>query len=386
MLPTAFPISNARTNYLAPIASVVPSYQGQPVVSLFPDPVVQSTRAPTAMFQPGFRSPRVQSFFLGYQQPIGGNWSAESYYFGSLGRRLITTDSVNRTGASTVGPILYRANQGSSSYDALSTVVHYRGGWAQFQAAYTWSHTIDNQSEILRGDYFNLSATRLTAPQVNATVTALISAFTRQFDSSIDRANSDFDQRHNLVFFSIVDLPRWRTSSKAGYLVRDWKFSQLAAFRSGVPFTVYAPRSPDAAILNQRADLINPDAVNVGAGTNVTGGERLLNPAAFAVPATGYVGNTGRNAFRGPGFYNIDISLSRSFSAPWLGEAGRLTLRADGFNFLNHANLNLPNAVITLSNFGTARYGRAGPSAGLPVLSPVNDTSRQIQLIFRVEF
>ena len=49
------------------------------------------------------------------------------------------------------------------------------------------------------------------------------------------------------------------------------------------------------------------------AGTPVNGGVRLINPAAFARPAAGRVGNTGRNAFRGPGFYNIDISLLGRF-------------------------------------------------------------------------
>jgi hypothetical protein len=337
------------------------------------------------MFQPGFRSPRVQSYFFGIQQPLSSSWSAEANYAGSRGRSLLTTDYLNRSGTSIAGPILYRANQGNSDYNGLTTLVRYRAEWAQFQAAYTWSHSIDNQSDILRGDYFNLSATRLTAPQASSTVTGLTSAFTRPFDSNLDRGNSDFDQRHNLVLISTVDLPHPRTFP-GSYVLRDWKFAQMAAFRSGVPFTVYAPRSTDPSILNQRADLINPAVLYSGAGTPVTGGTRLLNPAAFAVPAVGQVGNTGRNAFQGPGFYNLDLSLARSFAMPWLGESGRFRLRADAFNFLNHANLNLPNSVITISNFGTARYGRAGASAGLPLLSPVNDTSRQIQLIARIEF
>jgi hypothetical protein len=245
-------------------------------------------------------------------------------------------------------------------------------------------HTLDNQSENLRGDYFNLSPTRLTGSSSGSGV----SAFSSELNSHADRANADFDQRHNLVFFSVVDLPRWRSASKAAYLLRDWKFAQLAAFRSGTPFTVFAPAVAGSTVLNQRADLINPDVIDVGAGTPVNGGVRLLNPAAFARALGGRVGNTGRNAFRGPGFYNLDLSLSRSFPVGWLGEAGRLTFRADAFNFLNHANLNTPSAVFGSSTFGIATYGRVqtAGSGGLPVLSPVNDTSRQIQLILRLQF
>jgi hypothetical protein len=98
--------------------------------------------------------------------------------------------------------------------------------------------------------------------------------------------------------------------------------------------------------------------------------------------------NTGRNEFTGPGFYNIDISLSREFPLRVLGEAGRLTLRGDAFNFLNHANLNVPNFNLASGFFGVATYGRtqASTTGALPVLSPVNDTGRQIQLIVRVTF
>jgi hypothetical protein len=63
-----------------------------------------------------------------------------------------------------------------------------------------------------------------------------------------------------------------------------------------------------------------------------------------------------------------------------------LTFRADAFNVLNHANLNMPGNILVSPTFGIARYGRAVAPTGLPLLSPVNDTSRQIQLIIRLQF
>jgi hypothetical protein len=349
------------------------------VSTRFPDPFNQSSRAPITMFQPGFRTPYTQSFFYGLQQPLGSSWSAEASYLGSLGRKLITDDIVNRANATPLEWIHYRGNQGTSSYNALSAVLRYRGNGRQFQASYTWSHTIDNQSDVLSGDYFNLNPTRLTS----STNSSILSAFSREFDSSGDRANSDFDQRQNLIFFSILDVPKIPSSSALGLLFRDWKFSQMAAFRSGAPFSVYAASTPQ--ILNQRADLVNPSVLYDG--SDMAGGKHLINAAAFAAPPPGRVGNTGRNVFRAPGFYNLDLSLSRSFRLKPLGESGRIALRADAFNFLNHANLNIPGTtVITQRGFGASQYGRAGADSGLPVLSPVNDTSRQIQLIFRIEF
>jgi hypothetical protein len=145
---------------------------------------------------------------------------------------------------------------------------------------------------------------------------------------------------------------------------------------------------PDNPIIlyNGRADLVNPTIVNVVAQPDVAGGKQLLNPAAFAQAPASRQGNTGRNALTGPGLYNIDISLSRSFPLRWLGEGGRLTLRADAFNIFNHSNLNNPQPLIGQSDFGVALFGRQGVQSGFPAVSPFNETARQVQLILRLEF
>ena len=65
-----------------------------------------------------------------------------------------------------------------------------------------------------------------------------LAAFSQQFNIRADRGNSDFDQRHNLVFYSIWDLPAPFSGTKVGRVFRDWRFSQLAAFRSGFPYSV----------------------------------------------------------------------------------------------------------------------------------------------------
>jgi len=306
---------------------------------------------------------------------------------------LITTDIVNRSFSNgydrfndNLNDISYRSDQGLSDYTALTAVARYRSGRKQFQITYTWSHTIDNQSEPLAGDFFNLEFTQI-GPSTTGTG---YSAFSRQFDSRGDRGNSDFDQRHNLFFFSIWELPPLLSGSKAGLLFRDWKFSQLAAFRSGFPYSVLEPVGFDPnnpiILYNARADLINPTSAVLANPVSVTGGKLLLNTSAFAQSPDGVEGNTGRNAFRGPGLYNVDVSLSRSFPLRRLGEAARLTFRADAFNVLNHANLNNPQLLINQPNFGVATYGRQGAQSGFPAVAPLNETARQVQLILRLEF
>ena len=74
---------------------------------------------------------------------------------------------------------------------------------ACFQASYTYSHSIDNISDPMLSDAFNLAATN---PDTIGAAHSF-GMFTRQFDSRADRGNSDFDIRHNLTLYSVWDLP-----------------------------------------------------------------------------------------------------------------------------------------------------------------------------------
>jgi hypothetical protein len=247
---------------------------------------------------------------------------------------------------------------------------------AQFRGVYTWGHAIDVQSEPLAGDFFDLSFIRAGA----STARSDIAAFTRQGDIRGNRGSSDFDQRHNFVFNSIGELPRFFQGRKVGICFRNWQLSGLAAFRTGFPYTVFA--SPTSTFFNNRADLVGDPSID----EPVPGGRRLLNPGAFREPPPGRPGNTGRNAFRGPGLYNLDVSLSWSFPLARLGDAGRLRLRADAYNLFNHANLNTPEGFLGAENFGVALYGRTGYNAGFPALVPFRESPRNFQFLLRAEF
>ena len=59
----------------------------------------------------------------------------------------------------------------------------------------------------------------------------------------------------------------------------------------------------------RRPDLVpgvNPYVVN--------GGTLWVNPAAFSVPQPGTFGNLGRNALRGPGISQLDLTLSKTLA------------------------------------------------------------------------
>jgi hypothetical protein len=379
-------LPTGKFNFLAPIPSVLQTFQGQKLAVTFPD---------VTLVDPNLRNGRVKSYFAGVQQRITDNLTLEVNALGSYGRALITTDVINRSFSTLLGrynnnlpDIAYRANQGFSDYNALTAVVRYRSSRGMVQGSYTWSHSIDNQSDPLIGDFFNLSFTSI---QTGLGLDKR-STFSEQFNPNADRGNSDFDQRHNLVIFSYWNLPAPFMLSKANLLLRDWTVAGLAAFRSGLPYTVYGPSAAiggQGLVMNNRANLLEPNQTVFANPASVVGGVQLLNPAAFGSAAPSTLGSLGRNSLIGPGFYSFDLSLARAFSLPWLGETGRLRVRADAYNVLNHANLGNPYAQLTdpaSAAFGIASYGRQGFQSGFPAVSPLNETPREIQISIKVEF
>lgn len=374
-------------NYLAPISSVLSGFAAQTPGNLnFPG---------ITLMDPNLRNGYAQNAFVGIQQALGGNVTLQVNGTMSLGRRLLTSDIVNRQFTTTTNAfglanpslpeVFWRSSQGDSDYTALSTIVQYHWRALMLQGTYTWSHAIDDQSDPLTGDFFDLDFTSVVSGASNTTSGR--ASFATQFDSSGDRGNSDFDQRQNLFLLGI-----WRSEGRR-LLTRGWQVSWMAAFRTGFPYSILASSLNSGFVFgageieNQRVDLVNPGAVTYSQPVQAPGGVYVLNPAAFAnPPLANYNGNTGRNAFRGPGLYNTDVSVARTFSIPKLREGTLFTIRADAFNFLNHANLNSPDNLISDPNFGLETYGRQGIASGFPAVSPVNETARQIQMLLRLEF
>lgn len=367
------------TNYLEPVSSAVKRYPS--IGSSFPN---------LTLIDPKLRNGYSQTFFTGVQHEITENLNLEVNGSGALGRRLVTTDIVNREFTVAGSPagrpnsalpdVSWRSGQGVSDYYALSALLRYRGRTFQVQAAYTWSHSIDNQSDALTGDFFDLNFSSINSRDSSR----LLSAFTRQYDSAVDRGNSDFDQRHNVFLLGL-----WQTRSRFR-VAQGWQLSGLAAFRTGTPYTVTGLTFdvPDGGgvFVNHRADLVNPSAAYLTNPVPASGGMYVLDASAFRSADRNTVGSAGRNAFRGPGLYNADLSLARSFSIPRLREGMRLTVRADAFNVLNHANLNNPDSQLGSPTFGLSSFGRQGASSGFPAVAPLNETARQIQMLLRLEF
>jgi hypothetical protein len=365
-------VSVLNGNYLQGIASVLPLYSGRQYSTQFPY---------LTAFQKPFSNGYAENSFLGIERQ-SGSLLLDIDAAGALGRKLITTDILNRQSAQnpSLPPISWIGTQGLSAYYALTTSIRWRTGSGFLQAAYTWSHAIDSQSDPLAGDFFNLLFVNLAPNEI----TVPQAGFSAVGDTRGDRRSADFDQRHTFVFDGAWS-PHPVSGRIAGKLLKGWSVSAMAAVRSGFPYTIYT-QATNAQTLNARARALATATPLLLSPTAVPGGIRIFDLSEFCPSDACSSPETGRNAFAGPGLVNLDASVSRSFRLRLPGESSRFSFRADFFNALNHANLNPPGNIPGTASYGVAPFGTPPARVGFPALVPLTGTSRRVQVSVRVLF
>jgi hypothetical protein len=169
---------------------------------------------------------------------------------------------------------------------------------------------------------------------------------------------ASFDRRHDVEIYGLLNPPfgkgqRWATGRWGSWILGGWQISPTVSMMSGLPFTVTANANPLAAFgSTQTANLVGtyrlvggqPPPSSNCAVTDLSC--RYFDPAAFVQPAAGTYGNTGRNAFRGPGYFNMNLSVARQFK---ITERIGLQFRADAIGFTNTPHFNNPNATCCLA-------------------------------------
>ena len=222
-----------------------------------------------------------------------------------------------------------------------------------FQAAYTFSKTIDNVSGSQSTD--ELNQTRNGQGGANI--------FNNQGLSLANKAIGDFDRPHRLVVSYSYDLPVPKNDFFHNQLFRGWTISGIVTYQSGLPFSAFDSSAGGAfGISNgaQTATLIGGCSNFYTTGPLQARLDHYINPACFTTaPAVANsagagvqaFGNTPRNSFRGPMQQNWDLSLIKSFH---IKESHEFLFRMDTFNLWNHPIFRFPSSVDigTASTFG----------------------------------
>ena len=301
-----------------------------------------------------------------FERQLDANSIASIEYSGSAGRNLYSIANINRSGSENVylgkGPvgdpfgfgrdiglgrlnnngaaaINFRGSDGRSNYHALILAYdnnRVRNWGLRLGARYTYAFNKDNLSTTFSEDQngnFNLG-------------------YLDPFNPNLDYGWSNNDIRHRFVANFTWDMPA--PKSVKGWmqqLVGGWELNGIFVARSGAPFSVFdctfAVNVCSRAILSNAVNFtgnVNHDAIGVASTPNRYKFIDLssLTPGEF-VDVTGQAefppfpsNMSKRNAFRGPGFWNIDAAIFKNFA---ISEGKRIQIRFETYNTLNHANL-----------------------------------------------
>ena len=166
----------------------------------------------------------------------------------------------------------------------------------------------------------------------------------------MDKGRLNYDVRHNWVTSYVWELPFGKHSHPfARQALQGWNWTGIFTLRSGFPFTVSSGRDNSlTSIGRDTADIVGSPALPDGRSRNA----QILqwfNTTAFTFNAIGTYGTAALNIMDGPGFYNLDTGILKSFP---ITESKRLQFRFEAFNILNHANLSNPDGNVSSPNFG----------------------------------
>jgi len=356
-----------------PQPSAYPLAFNNPAIFPFGGPPALLPQAPTILSPAGiavvsanglypdihnFRTPYIQQYSLGVQDEFARGWLLDVSYVGSAGRKLYRLIDLNQALGTTppallVGPLSpglsslvlqgvgvhLMQSSGNSSYNSLQTTMRKQVTHGlQFLAAYTYSHSIDDYS----GDPTGTSD--VTVVPGNQAVLN-------------NRASSDFDRRHRLVFSGIYDLPKLYKgeSGFARQTLNGWELATVFVVQSGTPFSVL---TNETEFVEARADAVAGCNPKLSGSVNSRLGEYFNKKCFTATAAPGDFGNTGRNILRGPAQQNVDISLIKFFPVT---ERVKVEFRTEFFNAFNTVSFANPVNLLASANVGQIVTTTTGP-------------------------
>jgi len=395
---------------------------------------------PPGFTPPGFtnpatqmRAPQYQRWNLELQQAFGARTSMRVGYFGNHGiRELVQNPNANAygfgslpAGLCTSPPVppctdprftgvTQLTTNGVSNYNGMVTSFQHRfSRWTQgfFQVNYTYSQAFD---EVSNGGLYTFTYGGSIYPQ----------------DPNNLRGSygpAEYDVRHSLNANYQWEVPVKAALGGHGpdFLVTGWQISGTIFARTGFPYTVIdnaegmalnaqnffgtiyavpvAPIGPGAScgagaayppalhpcqppqffVQTDGSTTPNPNALFLQSGCESGFNKGSLGPYPSCLnrPAVSFV--QGRNRFRGPGYFNSDLTIMKNTK---LREKATLGIGFQFFNFLNHPNFGFPDNNSSDQSFGQIFYLEQSPTSIVGSGIGGDAAPRMIQLRVQLQF
>jgi len=328
-----------------------------------------------------FPWPYIQSWNVTLQKELRGGFTAQAGYVASRTIRSMTQDSgatINLNAGQVVGAgqngqpffatqgrtanVSLYTPRGTIAYNSLQTSLRRRlAQGLQVGAAWTWA--------------------KAESPDYPT------SAFSYQYLSS--RPVQSSDRTHVVTMNATWELPfgngkALMNGSRVGSaLLGGWTLNSLAAFYSGLPFTI----SASGTSLNMPGATQRADQVKDHAETYSNIGGAYFDPLAFAPVTTARFGNVAPFSMRGPGLVNMDLGVTRIFR---ISEKFSAQFRADALNLTNTPHFANPGGNV--SNLVKNADGSVKDLAGFAQVQSSANTGRdgiderQFRFMLRISF
>jgi len=313
------------------------------------------------VMDPNINSTRVQSWNVTIERQLGTAWQASASYLGSYADRMWGQVQMNPGNFMGLGPCtihgtaypsctvtgnvdrrrtLYLENPVAGQF--LGPVVRYADVGEQSYRGLKVSFRRRADSGVsLSGNY------TISHCEANTEVSGSFSQFANGY---LDPNNPDFDRgnctqnRRQIGNVSLgAETPQFDNVALR-MLASDWRLSGIFNARSGSWLTVTTGR--DVAGTGISGQRVNQVLDNPHGNKSLN---NYLNPAAFAYPVAGALGDHQNNSIEGPGFWTVDVALSRLVS---IASQQNLELRLEVFNLFNNFNWGLPNTNLDAGTFG----------------------------------
>ncbi|MGA2269925.1 MAG: TonB-dependent receptor [Bryobacteraceae bacterium] len=320
-----------------------------------------------------YRRGYAESYNFTMQRDLGRGYSLQAAYVGTRDVRPSGGVNINAavpgTGKATQPLYVLYGNASTisemlpidaSRYNALQVRADHRVGNANFGAAYTFSKALDAADNEEGG-----SLTWNWGPTVYR-----------------NYALAGYDRTHNFQLFGNYALPfgkgqRLWNHGAAAAIAGGWQINGILSRISGTPFTVgSSATSLNAPGSTQTANQVVPQVQILGGhGT----GQPYFDPNAFLPVTTVSFGNSGRDILRGPGVFNVNASLFRTFA---VSERFKLQFRAEALGLTNTAQFANPSATVSNATFSN------GVVTNLNGYDTITSASgeRQVRLGVKVRF
>jgi hypothetical protein len=368
---------------------------------------IQAAVAPLTFALPNFESidnnflnPKVLEWNLEVEKSFAGKTSVTAGYVGNHGYDLVLqnygmntycdpmTSPVCSNGpygslpTSAPDPRFARVrqitNNGHSNYHAVTFSFKQKVTRGLYGGAtFTYSHSLDN---ISNGGFFRFSTN------------ADGDSFRYQLDpnnpTNPGYGNSDYDFRKTFSAYYVWALPL-KPAGFLGQIVGGWTVSGVFIARGGEPFSVY-----NTGLRSKfgNGQSLTPLAVYLGgpmACSASAASTPCLDKKNFATSNNqqdypgAVFGNLARNSFRGPGYFDTDLSLYKDIK---VREAMTFTIGANAYNILNHPNFGNPEANRASSSFGAIQNTVGQPNSPYGNFTGAIVNGRILQLVAKFKF